>query len=376
MKKIVLLIVSGFMCFGCLTLESNTIKAADSEWSDPGQSTKMDLIYRNEVKSAYYDGQDKIHKEWKLSTKGIFVGCDFTVKNLTTNTVLNEIHYNTSSVKVNAQNLAETNQVLEQLNDMMNVGREPGQYYFIYNYNTYNSIGAVGVSFSTKMNILKRPITITSSSVSKRDNGTPLSAAEYTINSNIPDGTDTLLPGHTIQVDVKGVQTGVGSSENTIGDVVILDENGMDVTKYYEIQKVPGTLSVSMNNAPVIHASDRTITEGEPFDPLSGVSAADVEDGNLQVRVIDNQVDVSKPGIYLVKYGCSDSDGLEVQKTIIVTVKKKDILPNHPDSDYEFTTTDKNVSKKVNTGDHTDCSLFLQAMLVSGVVAVYIYKKW
>lgn len=79
------------------------------------------------------------------------------------------------------------------------------------------------------------------------------------------------------------------------------------------------------NNAPTIEADDRTITVGDRFDAMSGVSASDVEDGDLsnQIQVIRNTVDTSKAGEYEVTYSVTDAQGATVEKTIKVTVRTK-----------------------------------------------------
>ena len=79
------------------------------------------------------------------------------------------------------------------------------------------------------------------------------------------------------------------------------------------------------NNAPTIEADDRTITVGDRFDAMSGVSASDVEDGDLsnQIQVIRNTVDTSKAGEYEVTYSVTDAQGATAEKTIKVTVRTK-----------------------------------------------------
>ncbi len=79
------------------------------------------------------------------------------------------------------------------------------------------------------------------------------------------------------------------------------------------------------NNAPTIEADDRTITVGDRFDAMSGVSASDVEDGDLsnQIQVIRNTVDTSKAGEYEVTYSVTDAQGATAEKMIKVTVRTK-----------------------------------------------------
>ena len=80
-----------------------------------------------------------------------------------------------------------------------------------------------------------------------------------------------------------------------------------------------------LNEAPVIHATDKTITVGDTFDPMDGVTATDAEDGNLTTKIVveKNDVKTDVAGKYEVTYKVTDSDGATRRKTIIVTVNPK-----------------------------------------------------
>ena len=80
-----------------------------------------------------------------------------------------------------------------------------------------------------------------------------------------------------------------------------------------------------LNEAPVIHATDKTITVGDTFDPMAGVTAEDAEDGNLTTKIVveKNDVKTDVAGKYEVTYKVTDSDGATRRKTIIVTVNPK-----------------------------------------------------
>ena len=59
----------------------------------------------------------------------------------------------------------------------------------------------------------------------------------------------------------------------------------------------------TINAAPVITASDRTITVGDAFDPLDGVTAHDAEDGDMPLaaaNVTADDVDPDTPGTITV----------------------------------------------------------------------------
>ena len=75
------------------------------------------------------------------------------------------------------------------------------------------------------------------------------------------------------------------------------------------------------NNQPVISASDKTIKEGDNFNPLEGVSASDAENGNLTGKITyESDVKPEKEGTYHVTYTVSDNSNFHVNKTITVKV--------------------------------------------------------
>ncbi|EPZ62088.1 actinobacterial surface-anchored domain protein [[Clostridium] sordellii ATCC 9714] len=83
---------------------------------------------------------------------------------------------------------------------------------------------------------------------------------------------------------------------------------------------------VAINNIPVINGENKTIKVGDKFNPMTGVTAIDKEDGNItkDIKVIENTVDTSKPGTYKVVYEVTDSKGATATKTITVTVISND----------------------------------------------------
>ncbi len=80
-----------------------------------------------------------------------------------------------------------------------------------------------------------------------------------------------------------------------------------------------------VDKAPVIHAEDKTLTVGDTFDAMKGVTATDAEDGDLTDKIVitKNTVDTSKAGKYTVVYEVTDSHGTRVVRTIYVTVQQK-----------------------------------------------------
>lgn len=102
-----------------------------------------------------------------------------------------------------------------------------------------------------------------------------------------------------------------------------------DTTNYQTVEvditvEVVPAVSV-INKAPKITAEDKTLTVGDTFDPMQGVTATDAEDGDLTGKIVitKNTVDTSKAGKYTVVYEVTDSHGTRVVRTIYVTVQQK-----------------------------------------------------
>ncbi len=103
--------------------------------------------------------------------------------------------------------------------------------------------------------IAKKELTITANSFSRDYNGKSISADELVDTATGLAYTSTELAGGDVYKSVEvvaedgvdGVEKSAGNS--TIGNVVI-EKSGKDVTKNYEIRKVPGTISVIDNSKP------------------------------------------------------------------------------------------------------------------------------
>lgn len=104
---------------------------------------------------------------------------------------------------------------------------------------------------------------------------------------------------------------------------------------------------VPSNEAPVINATDKTLTVGDTFDPKADVTATDEEDGNLtnKIEVLKNKVDTTKAGKYEVTYKVTDRKGATSRKTITVTVNPTieplNEAPTIDVTDKEITVGDK-----------------------------------
>lgn len=163
-----------------------------------------------------------------------------------------------------------------------------------------------------------------------------------------------------------------------------------------------------LNAVPTINAEDKTLTEGDAFEAMENVTAADEEDGDItaKIEIIKNNVDTSKAGTYEVTYKVTDSQGASVTKTITVTVKEKEtdeIKPgnenkpgdgsdqtenNKPVADNQENTgnnksdnnaegKDKNAAsaKALKTGDNANLAVWISLAALSGGTAVLVVRR-
>lgn len=79
------------------------------------------------------------------------------------------------------------------------------------------------------------------------------------------------------------------------------------------------------NQAPVLNGVvDKTITIGDSFDKMAGITATDKEDGDLTSKiVVQGNVNTTNVGTYKLTYTVKDSEGLTTTKDRTITVKEK-----------------------------------------------------
>ena len=109
----------------------------------------------------------------------------------------------------------------------------------------------------------------------------------------------------------------------------VTDSNNNTVTKSINVV-------VKENNAPVINASDNTIYVGDSFDPKAGVTANDVEDGDLTNKIVvtENTVNTEVKGTYKVVYSVTDSKNKTTTKEITIEVIER-VTINTDDLDLD-----------------------------------------
>lgn len=128
---------------------------------------------------------------------------------------------------------------------------------------------------------------------------------------------------------------GVSATDEEDGKVEVKVKNStvkLDTPGDYEItyqatdtynQTTEKTIKVTVikDEAPVINAEDKTITQGTKFEALKDVTAEDKEEGKIkEIEVVKNDVKEKEIGKYEVTYKAVDSYKNETTKTIKVTV--------------------------------------------------------
>ena len=206
---------------------------------------------------------------------------------------------------------------------------------------------------------------------------------EFTINKatpkyDVPNGLEaiegqtladvTLPEGFTWDADET---TSVGNPGTNMFTVTYTPA---DTDNYKTIERIKVTLKVHMkwvalNEVPVINAEDKTLTVGDNFDPKSGVTATDKEDGDLtdQIEIVKNTVDTSKAGLYSVTYEVTDKDGASVEKSINVVVKEKTAPPTTVSQDGSANGT--------KTGDTMPIGMLAVLMLAAAAGTVFCGRK-
>lgn len=127
-----------------------------------------------------------------------------------------------------------------------------------------------------------------------------------------------------IKVVSNNVDTNIGGTYVVTYEVIDSENN-----------KATKTINVTiLSSKPSIVANDKTVTLGNSFDPLSGVTANDNEDGDItsKIMVVSNNVDINKIGNYQIKYSVTDSDNNTTTLTINVDI----VSPNYKEIDNSF----------------------------------------
>jgi len=149
---------------------------------------------------------------------------------------------------------------------------------------------------------------------------------KFTMNEDVDDGA--ILEGQLL------------FNHGTIEGEVGLDN--LNTVVYYDNITIVESTPDPDTTAPTINgAKDLTLETGSVFDPLAGVSATDIVDGNIPLDATNyvSDVDTSVPGEYTVVYTVSDEAGNI--KTITINVVVVDLVFNNTNEviDGTFTST-------------------------------------
>ncbi len=148
-------------------------------------------------------------------------------------------------------------------------------------------------------------------------NASDKTVPQYTTFEPLSDVTATDHLDGDITANIKVITNEVDTSNLGTYKVVYEVTNSFGKTTRKEI-----TVTVIPNEPPVIIANNKTITVGEAFNPLQGVTAVDKEDGVItNIEIESNNVDTSKPGVYEITYRVVDKANNVVTKKIQVIVE-------------------------------------------------------
>ena len=180
------------------------------------------------------------------------------------------------------------------------------------------------------LTVTKRKISIATESAEKQYDGTPLTADGGSVTGG------SLADGHNIVLTVTGTITDIGSTGNTF-DAAVINADGRDVTRNYEITSVRGTLTVTKRILTIVTASAKkqydgtslvnrnyTVTQGSLLAghviSLSSVSSrtdAGIADNLFEISVMDVGADASE--YYEIR---QETGVLEVVPAIIIVQTK------------------------------------------------------
>lgn len=176
--------------------------------------------------------------------------------------------------------------------------------------------------FEGTLTVLPRKISITANSDEKIYDNTPLTNSGY----SDAVGMSGLVDGHRIySVNVEGSIIDAGVADNVPSDAIIVDGNGNNVTPYYEITYINGTLEVLKRKITVSTIDGEAVYNGLPFSKPEGELVLGEGDGMLYGEALT--INVTGMGI----------DAGEYDNTFVVEISKA----NGDDSTNNYEVTEE-----------------------------------
>lgn len=137
------------------------------------------------------------------------------------------------------------------------------------------------------------------------------------------------------------------------------------------------TTKLTYHSIPKIDGVDDIKIElGTDFDSMAGVSASDIEDGDLtsSIKIISNNLDTAKVGKYKITYSVTDSDGNNAEKSRNVEVyDNSSIKPSKPNDNSltpDMSSDDKSKLSLAETGSN------IQILSIGLVLSLILTKKF
>lgn len=123
-----------------------------------------------------------------------------------------------------------------------------------------------------------------------------------------------------ITVVSNNVDTSKAGTYQVIYEVVDADGN-----KFTASREILVSDSKPASVPTITNSASNNLTQGDTFDPMAGITATDVEDGDItsKVTIVSNNVDTNTPGTYTIVYSVTDSSNQTFRLTHTVKVAAK-----------------------------------------------------
>lgn len=204
---------------------------------------------------------------------------------------------------------------------------KPGKYIVVYQVTTAKSktitkqvdVTVVG----TEKPVVKPTITVKNRTIKIKEKFNPLDG----VTAKDSDGNDI-----TSKLKVEENTVDTSKSGNYVVVVSVTDSRGTSAVANYIVEVTGDEVAPKPDKdtkPPTIEGlEDLVLKVGDRFNPKEGVTAKDDLDGSPKLEVVENTVDTSKAGTYVVVYQASDASGNKTVQSIKVVVKpKQDVKP-------------------------------------------------